>query len=204
MTIINARTVSRLGPAIFQTIILPPAISLSMPFRPFRSLCASRESPASHESLLMDKRKPCLCPCVAERASRRAGTVGGANKCIRDLFFRFLVAFPPRYLVRELALATTPTTDDLSAAPPPGRSVPNSSSRGASDTQAGGGASPGAIPRLCIRRRRRGLSGSILSHGRRSVADVVSIPSSIVAALALAPDRAAAKFVREALALPRG
>jgi len=159
----------------------------------------SCESPISCNSLLI---KNCLCPCVAERASRRAGTVGSANKCIRDLFFRFLVAFPPRYLVRELVLATTSTTDDLSAAPPPGRSVPSSSSRGASDTQTGGGASPGAVPRRC-----RELSGGILSHGRRSVADVadvVPISSSTVTALAFPPGRAAAKFVREGLALPRG
>lgn len=73
--------------------------------------------------------KPCLCPCVAERASRRAGTVGGA-KCLRDLPLRFLVAFPFRYLVRELALAATPSSDDLPTAPTPERSDPSDPSCG--------------------------------------------------------------------------
>lgn len=143
--------------------------------------------------------KPCLCPCVAERASRRAGTVGRA-KCVRHLFFRFLVAFPPRYLVRELALATTPPSNDLSAAPPPGRSDPSSSSSGVSNTQdssAAGGrraSSSGASAGLYGRRRSRESLSGTLSCGRRCVVDVLVSPT--VDALTRASRRAAAKFVR--------
>lgn len=73
----------------------------------------------------------CLCPCVAERASRRAGTDARSDKSVRAVYFGVVVvvigfsvlfSFPRERVAYSAAI---PTTDNLPADPPPRRSGPS-------------------------------------------------------------------------------
>lgn len=72
----------------------------------------------------------CLCPCVAERASRRAGTDARSDKSLRAVYFGVVVvtgfsvsfSFPRERVAYSAAI---PTTDNLPADPPPRRSGPS-------------------------------------------------------------------------------